>query len=298
MTEKPSKETFENPEAGLGPFLIRERTKRGLSIEEVADKTKIRIEILDALEKERWQELPPPPYVKGFLKSYSRVLGIQPEEVIAIYDGGGFRGVTLKPISKPGRSGRFFYLFVIPALIGLATLGYLIGPDLWDEAVKKAKPISSGQEPEAPPKEAEIPRTEQRQRLQEEAAMPKTQPQEEKITEETKGDGAADSQPEKEISAPVSGPSDERLILKAAARKRTWIRVTCDGKEPIETMLSAGAEKEFRAREGFELLIGNAGGITLELNGEKLDNLGAPGEVLRLRLPDDRVKRGDKRQGE
>jgi transcriptional regulator with XRE-family HTH domain len=300
LKEAASKETLGQNQDALGPFLIRERAKRGLSLEDIAEKTKIRLDILDAIEKEQWDKLPPQPYVKGFLKSYCGALGIEPQEIIAIYDGKGQVGVALKPIAKPTRSGRFFYIFVVPALLGLSMIGYMTWPSLWEAANRTVIPLFSRQEPpsEMPSKEADIPQVWQRQPLQEEAVLEKTLPVNEEINEEQKEAGATGSQPEKELSGPVADPNVARFILKASAHKRTWIRVTCDGKESVELMLGAGAEKEFRAMEGFELLIGNAGGITLELNGEKLDNLGAPGEVLRMRLPDDKGKRGDKRQGE
>jgi hypothetical protein len=42
---------------------------------------------------------------------------------------------------------------------------------------------------------------------------------------------------------------------------------------------------------GFELLIGNAGGIDFELNGKKVGPIGRPGQVVRVRLPGDYDRR-------
>jgi cytoskeleton protein RodZ len=44
---------------------------------------------------------------------------------------------------------------------------------------------------------------------------------------------------------------------------------------------------EWEAEKGFELLIGNAGGIVLEFNGKKMDNLGKQGQVVRIKLPEE-----------
>jgi cytoskeletal protein RodZ len=76
------------------------------------------------------------------------------------------------------------------------------------------------------------------------------------------------------------------LTLKAYVRERTWMRISIDGEEPKEYIFSPGNEPEWEARGKFDLLIGNAGGLVLELNGKKVGALGASGQVVRLRLPE------------
>ncbi|HDR15079.1 MAG TPA: helix-turn-helix domain-containing protein [Desulfobacteraceae bacterium] len=76
------------------------------------------------------------------------------------------------------------------------------------------------------------------------------------------------------------------LILKAAVKERTWMRISIDGGEPREYIFSPGREPEWEARGMFDLLIGNAGGLALELNGKEIGPLGASGQVVRVRLPE------------
>jgi cytoskeleton protein RodZ len=78
------------------------------------------------------------------------------------------------------------------------------------------------------------------------------------------------------------------LTLKAYVRERTWMRVSVDDGEPREYIFSPGNEPEWEAQATFDLLIGNAGGLVLELNGERMDALGASGQVVRVRLPETR----------
>jgi hypothetical protein len=61
------------------------RESIGITIEKVSIITKIRIPILQALENRDYSRLPSPIYVKGHLKSYARVLGIEPEKLIQAY---------------------------------------------------------------------------------------------------------------------------------------------------------------------------------------------------------------------
>jgi cytoskeleton protein RodZ len=68
--------------------------------------------------------------------------------------------------------------------------------------------------------------------------------------------------------------------------EKTWIRIFVDGENPKEYIFRPGSKPEWRASAGFELLIGNAGGIKLELNGQEITKLGSPGQVVHLYLPE------------
>ena len=80
-------------------------------------------------------------------------------------------------------------------------------------------------------------------------------------------------------------------ILTASVRERTWIKISVDGGDPKEYIFDPGNRHEWKARKGFDLLIGNAGGIDLEFNGEKIENIGAPGQVVRLVFPQYYIER-------
>ncbi|HKZ07233.1 MAG TPA: DUF4115 domain-containing protein, partial [Methylomirabilota bacterium] len=89
-------------------------------------------------------------------------------------------------------------------------------------------------------------------------------------------------------AAPASAAArpGQRLVVKAS--EPTWIRVQMDGTRSVEELLPAGATREWSAEKRFILTVGNAGGISLELNGRALPPIGAPGTVIReLVLPAD-----------
>lgn len=68
-----------------GKYLKRERGLRNLTLEEVSKSTRIKENILRAIEDDRYDLCPPPFYVKGFLTSYARYLGIDPKETLLNY---------------------------------------------------------------------------------------------------------------------------------------------------------------------------------------------------------------------
>ena len=66
----------------IGDHLRAQREDAKLSLEKVSQKTKINLNILRALEANNFQALPSPAYIKGFVLSYARVVGLNPSDVI------------------------------------------------------------------------------------------------------------------------------------------------------------------------------------------------------------------------
>jgi cytoskeleton protein RodZ len=86
-----------------------------------------------------------------------------------------------------------------------------------------------------------------------------------------------------ESQATFAGPDSKKLVI--ACQERTWVRVVIDDMEKREVMLNAEEVVMFTAKDRFDLLIGNAGGVKLFLNGKDVKFAGATGEVKRVTLP-------------
>jgi transcriptional regulator with XRE-family HTH domain len=69
----------------LGSLLIRAREARGLTIEDAERDTRISRRYLQALEAEQFEVIPAPVYARGFLRSYSQYLGLDPQETLALF---------------------------------------------------------------------------------------------------------------------------------------------------------------------------------------------------------------------
>ena len=93
--------------------------------------------------------------------------------------------------------------------------------------------------------------------------------------------------PEVKIPSAVGEAETLKLQLKGHVTERTWVSVSIDGLKSKEYIFGPSDTPEWKAEKGFELLIGNAGGIVLEFNGKKMDNLGKQGQVVRIKLPKD-----------
>jgi cytoskeleton protein RodZ len=71
---------------GIGRALRAARQKQGKNLEEASRETRVRTDYLEALEREEFDALGSDVYVRGFLRSYARYLGLSPEKVIAAYE--------------------------------------------------------------------------------------------------------------------------------------------------------------------------------------------------------------------
>ena len=74
-----------SPMIGVGSALRSAREGRSRTIDEAARDTKIRSEYLEALESESFDTLMGDAHVRGFLRSYSQYLGLDPDKVLAAY---------------------------------------------------------------------------------------------------------------------------------------------------------------------------------------------------------------------
>jgi len=137
---------------GYGASLRRRREELGLSLDDVAASTRIRKTYLQALEEERLEVLPGGAYAVGFLRIYTRQLGLPVEPLLAALGeddlldeaqgaGSGDSRRRLKKV-KPSRR-RNWRTLLIAALLSMAVAIYM--------AVKLLAPAGDAPTPSTPP---------------------------------------------------------------------------------------------------------------------------------------------------
>jgi len=281
----------------LGSILRDEREKQGLSYAQISEITRLQPHILEALEDGDWDRLPSPVLVKGFIHSYANTLGLEKGKVVEMYQKAGPPKDTLPhPLMEPVKSKKVFFAILILLLVVAAAFYYF-----WKEhpirteemtSPKTTSPVSvRGSE------QTDIQQVAGRSRpivLNEKNKMnlthstdleaPDTGPVNEPSEGEDESTHSVRGEFPPEYVTDVKSETPE-LVLKANIRKRTWIKVFVDDREPKEYIFKPGSHPDWRAKKGFELVIGNAGGVELELNGKKIGKLGDPDRVVHLRLP-------------
>ncbi|MDD3808273.1 MAG: helix-turn-helix domain-containing protein [Candidatus Pacebacteria bacterium] len=70
----------------FGDFLREKREEKGLSLEKLEEMTKIKKTILDNLENERFEKLPPKIYIRGIISKYCECVDLDTKEVVGTFD--------------------------------------------------------------------------------------------------------------------------------------------------------------------------------------------------------------------
>ena len=102
--------------ASLGQKLAEARNRKGISIREASDTTKIRGDYLTKFENDDFEVNLPPVYLRGFLSNYASYLDLDPEGILADFDGqqpadkrrrpkGGFGTITVDNSEEEGLPG-------------------------------------------------------------------------------------------------------------------------------------------------------------------------------------------------
>ena len=242
----------------LGDRFREARESRGLTLSEVAEQIRIRSVYLAAIEDENWPAIGAPIYVRGFLRTYARFLGLNPEEAVAAFnlamgDRENFEPSPAAP-SYPETEGE--RRNIAPLLWVACTIAALLIAYVVYSAIglrnRTPSPVASVMTPES-----------------------STTP------------SSGNLGPIRDIGPPnLTSPSplvpttaDEAHALSIVTTAPTWLRVTVDGKVLYEGVLRTGSRQTFQGRTA-AVRIGNAGGAQITVDGTSLGVLGAPGQIV------------------
>lgn len=268
-----------------GEYLKREREIRGVSLEDISDATKIRVGLLISIERNDFNALPVTPFVKGFIQAYCRYLGLDAQDAILRYEAymrslaenetSALKQRVADKVRKPEAPVSYPPLSIIA--IAAITIMVIAGGIYTIISEKQ-----SSQAPDSlPDKESQGQTYSQTSHSPEKHSEDKGGAKKEGHSLPVKPEGQADITPNSFISKTSAGP----LTLIIEAVKPVWIKTAVDGQNPFEVSLRKGEKVKWNAKEGFSVLIGNAGGVNVIFNGEHLGSLGEEGKVVKLVLP-------------
>lgn len=233
--------------AGEGQMLRAAREEKQWSLAYTEEITKIRILYIQALEEEKYQILPGETYTKGYLRTYAKQLGLDPDEILALYKS----SATSEPIfvpELPNQPVKPRPFWVKPVLLGSISVFIIV-------LVIALALSKSGKELVDPPY---VP-----------AVLPSA-PQ----TEKTKPSGPV-------VPDPAVAPTQEDLTMQMVFTQDCWMEIKIDEQSPFQTLFRAGTTKELKGKSKIELVtIGNAAGFTATLNGKQLPSYEDGGKVV------------------
>jgi cytoskeleton protein RodZ len=297
--------------SGFGERLRREREMRGVSLEEISDSTKIGTRSLKAIEDNEFDKLPGGIFNKGFVRAYSKFLGLDEDETVADFDAAWkeyqvARGqpiepvIELEPAPEPPKTPWFAIASVIVLLAAIFGLGWLFmlrsqrtrtGPASQLPAIAPAEsselqPVKT-QSPAAP---AETGTADPSASTPSPSAM-KTSSQSSVALEESKG--GADTKPATALPNSDSSVGNAVAVeaspiqLKVVAHEDSWYSLSADGKDLGQGILGAQKSRNIRAQKEVHLKLGNAGGVEISFNGKPVNLDGEPKQVRELTFTPD-----------
>jgi len=256
--------------AALGEEFRRAREARGQTISDVAERLHIRSVYLAAIEDEDWAAIGAPVYIRGFMRTYARYLGLDPEAAVARISEAPApaerRGSAAPPVTTTaedrsgGRMPSVALLLVV--VIAVALVGF-VAYQYGQYRLQGAAPPVAAASPTAAA----------------EAAAPAASP-----ADAGGASPAAASLPEDGASpliAPAPLASGPQLGVRLT--ETSWLRIVVDGKVALEGTFPAGTEKSFTGKVA-TVRIGNAGGVQIAVDGRPVGKLGADGDVVERRF--------------
>ena len=288
----------------IGVYLKQARKKKGVSLEHVASQTKIQKHHLQALESEDFANLPAKVFVKGFVRSYAKALGIDEEEALQAFlqTSGTFYDqhqsehpqphvqVTLEAAPRQGIN--WTLVFGVIVVIGVSAIWYSL-PEKPEAPIVLSEPESpSTIEPVEAPMEAPVtPKADSQESIVpinpvESGSTIPSSPVPDSVPSQaaSKPDAPASVQPIPPDSLPQPAnhsPTEGPQILEIEAAQLTWVVVQSDDRAPNEALLQPGQRITWKADTQFLITLGNAAGVVIRLNGEPQGPFGNPGQVVR-----------------
>jgi len=287
----------------LGKTLAAMRVKKGLSVEEVSTVIRFNPKFVLLLEEDQYDHLPGEVFIKGLLRSYSGVVGLSGDEVIARYNALGVNIKDRSPalISLPLRpESRLLpkILFPILALMAVAGIIYYYAEPLEDHGEKQFSSTMEGGKLRAKQLKA-VPPGEVRKTDMAPEPPPMQGPQLKKEPKpEVKGKAAQPKQasptataPAQSLLAPATIKKPENQQVQPAEKNRhkltvtasdvSWVSVSIDSGPAKQTFLNNGETVSWTGEKGFKLTIGNVKGTKVYLDGVEIKVKNAVQNVIK-----------------
>lgn len=227
----------------IGETLAEERQRAGLSVTQVSLQTRIRETVIRGIEADDFSACGGNFYARGHIRSISRVIGIDPEPLVAEFDaahGGAPQPVSAVSAFEPEQPVVFrerkapnwsAAMALALALVVIYGIVQVVGHDRGGE----------------------------RRTAQQVAGTPAPSP----------------STPPKS-GAPIAEAPRTKVEVRVEAKHTTWLNVIGDkGRTLFSGTLHKGEEKDFTAKKKVKLVVGVGGSVNLTVNGK---DLGSPGK--------------------
>jgi cytoskeletal protein RodZ len=244
------------PMSSIGERLREERLRKGLDLEDVAERTKINANFLLAIEAGDFEKLPGSFFARSFVRQYARTLGLDASEFEPELQQAAGAETSFAAQQEPPRRPAD-YSFTADTVGsrsgGIQSLSSVVAFVLIIAALAGTYALWQGSREAARPEQAPA------------ASTPVEQPP----------PPAAPVIPKPEPAAAPAVP----LRVEVRATAPSWIRVDVDDKIAFEGTLQPEDARTFEATSSVRLRTGNAGALQVNWNGKLVEEIGPAGQI-------------------
>ncbi|WP_309237924.1 helix-turn-helix domain-containing protein [Streptomyces albidus (ex Kaewkla and Franco 2022)] len=254
----------EEDRPSVGQALQQARNDARLTIDEVSTSTRVRVPIVEAIEADDFSRCGGDVYARGHIRTLAREVGVDPDPLVAQYDAehGGRPRPTAAPAAlfeaeriRPERRRPNWTAAMVAAIV--VVVGF-VGFTLVGGEDGGTGPSAAEETPSSKPSASESKPTK--------SADPTPTPEDPKPSD----------------SAIAAAPAD-KVTVQLTAEQNVWISAEDhNGRLVHEGVLQKGKSKTFTDDKRLNLVLGNAGGVKLYVNGKEVEDVGEDGQVQRV----------------
>ena len=241
---------------GIGAKLRQERVGKGLAIDDISRDTRIAPRFLEAIETDDYSSLPGLVFTRNFVRQYAMTLQLDPDPLLAELPK---TDESTAPLPNPPARPRSSYHSDRRRHAILSSIAWLL--------------VAGGAGAAAYLHFNHSPR----------ASIPQARPAPRKMAIAQTAEAAGGTKPPAPISAPQISTAPVQVALTAHGTS-AWVQVSADGRITFTGTLKPNETREVSAEEQVKVLTGNAGALTISLNGKTLESIGPLGQVREVKL--------------
>jgi cytoskeletal protein RodZ len=270
--------------------LKAQRESRNISLSQIAADTHISLHYLQSLEEGRFNDLPGGMYNRAFLRAYCEILDLDQSAMLQRYESevlpySNKPAKTKSPISSSIKIPpivRWSLMLLISATSIFLSRKWIFpvfspyfsgSPGMQDHYIPPSRPTPA---PAPLPSPSNAITTTQNPILVENGRPNSSESQE---SPETNKVQTANLATEPSSVAKSIAPAFQ---LEVIGKEKCWISINRDGTSVFSRTIQPGEVQSFNAEQKLFIIVGNAGGVNLKINGKLAKPLGKPGEVIKV----------------
>ncbi|HLB16257.1 MAG TPA: helix-turn-helix domain-containing protein [Burkholderiales bacterium] len=255
MSDQPQETAAAAAPSSPGRALAAARQARGMTVTEVALRLKFSPRKIEALEADRYDALPGPTMVRGMIRGYARLVGLDPKPLVGALQrelGEGPSTMAMRPqamdvpFPREPRRGSFVYV-LLSAVVVIAVASVVLEWVLRPDTPPAVAPRPAQQIPAPAPAAPVV------------APAPEAPPVSVVMMEQS---------PEAQLRAAILAGKRIEMVFN----EESWVEIRdAEGRIVFSQLNAAGTRRKVEGVAPFSLVIGNAAGVKLRYNDAEID---------------------------